>query len=327
MTSHERVKKALTFDSPDRVPRDLWILPLSFRKYKKQIELIQKKYPLDMDSPFNHIGGKMYEEGTYVDEWGCKFQNIQKGVMGEVKKPLIKRWSDIRKVTPPYNTLDKMVKRLDEKCRDIDKFTLVSPGSLFERMQFLRGTPNLYMDIIDKPPEFFKLIDIVHEYNLEGFKKFVRTDIDGVFFTDDWGAQDSLLISPKLWRELFKPRYKEYCEIAHSAGKFVFMHSDGYIFDIFKDLIEIGINAINSQLFCMDIREISKRFKGSITFWGEIDRQHILLSPNVEDVRKAVALVRKNLYDKQGGVIAQCEFSAGSRPENVTAVFEEWEKS
>jgi len=166
----------------------------------------------------------------------------------------------------------------------------------------------------------------VHEYNLRELELWAKTKVDGILFADDWGSQKSLLINPGLWRKLFKPLYREYCELIHNSGKFVFMHSDGYIFDIYEDLIEIGVDALNSQLFCMDIKEVGKRFKGKITFWGEIDRQHVLPSPSIDDVKRAVEKIKKFLYDKRGGIIVQCEFGAGAKPENIRAVFEEWEK-
>ncbi len=72
------------------------------------------------------------------------------------------------------------------------------------------------------------------------------------------------------------------------AGTYVFMHSDGYIRDIYQDLIEIGINAINSQLFCMPIEEIGKKFAGKITFGGEIDRQRIPPFGTEEECPQAV---------------------------------------
>jgi len=143
---------------------------------------------------------------------------------------------------------------------------------------------------------------------------------------DDWGSQNSLLISPKLWREIFKPLYKEYCDIAHTNNKFIFMHSDGYIIDIYEDLIEIGVDAINSQLFCMDIEEIGRRFKGRITFWGEIDRQNVLPSKDPKIGRQAVQKFAKNLYDPNGGIIDQFEFGLDVNPETAIAVLEEWEK-
>ena len=114
------------------------------------------------------------------------------------------------------------------------------------------------------------------------------------------------LISPCNGWRFFKPLYKDYCDIAKAHGKKVFMHSDGYIFDIYPDLIEIGVDA-DTESFCMDIAEIGPRFKGKITFWGEIDRQHILPSPNAQDGRDAVRKVAQHLYDPSGGVIAQFE--------------------
>ena len=132
------------------------------------------------------------------------------------------------------------------------------------------------------------------------------------------------MISPKLWRKIFKPLYKEYIDLAHQAGKKIFMHSDGYIFDIVADLIELGLDAINSQLFVMDIEEIGRQFGGQIAFWGEIDRQHLLPFGTTEDIASAVRRVKQALY-KDGGVIAQCEFGPGARPENVAMVYQTWE--
>jgi len=90
-------------------------------------------------------------------------------------------------------------------------------------------------------------------------------------------------------------------------------------------LIEIGVDAINSQLFCMDVEEIGRRFKGRITFWGEIDRQNILPFGKVEDVKNAVKRVKKALWDGNGGVISQCEWGINNPMANIIAVFEEWE--
>ena len=71
----------------------------------------------------------------------------------------------------------------------------------------------------------------------------------GLMFMDDWGAQNDLLISPVRWRKLFKPLYKDYIDIVHHHDKKAFMHSDGNILRVLPDLIELGLDAINSQIF------------------------------------------------------------------------------
>ena len=117
------------------------------------------------------------------------------------------------------------------------------------------------MDLATQSPELTKLIDKIHQFFLEELNRWAQTDVDALFIMDDWGSQQSLLISPATWREVFKPLYKDYVSIAHSHNKKIFMHSDGYIVDIIPDLIELGIDAINSQIFCMGLDTL-EQFKG-----------------------------------------------------------------
>jgi uroporphyrinogen-III decarboxylase len=75
----------------------------------------------------------------------------------------------------------------------------------------------------------------------------------------------------------------------------------------------------------MDVEKLGQHFKGKITFWGEIDRQYILPYGTAEEVIAAVKKVKDSLY-QNGGVIAQCEFGPGAKPENVALVFETWNR-
>jgi len=96
----------------------------------------------------------------------------------------------------------------------------------------------------------------------------VETEVDGITWNDDWGAQRALLISPKLWRQIFKPIYKDYVDLAHSHGK-ICLHAFGRIHcRHYPRLIEIGVDALNSQLFCMNIRRTGQRYAGKLTFLG-----------------------------------------------------------
>ena len=149
-----------------------------------------------------------------------------------------------------------------------------------------------------------------------------KTDVDAIMFMDDWGAQFNLLISPSMWREIFKPLYKDYIDIAHRHGKYAFMHSDGHILAIIPDLIELGLDALNSQIFCMGPENL-KQFRGQITFWGEMDRQWLLPHGTPEEIDAAVREVAAALYQR-GGVIAQCEFGPGAKP-GVRQLFATWQ--
>jgi len=336
MTGHELMTRTLRFQSTPRPPRDLWTLPWAERRYPAELEAIRSDFPADIAYPgdviqfpqVNGMRGDPYAVGTFVDEWGCAFTNIHEGVIGEVKHPLVRDYrSDLDKVRPPWEWTRMSLDAVHRLCEKTDRFV----GSalcfrLFERLQFLRGTENVYIDLLERPAGFLKLLARVHEWNLAMIEAWSKSPVDFIFGMDDWGSQRSLLINPTLWREFFKPMYAEYARRIRQAGKSVFFHSDGYILDVYEDLIEIGFDAVNSQLFCMDIEEIGRRFKGRLTFWGEIDRQHILPSPDVREIRDAVDRVARALWDGHGGVIAQCEFGAGARPENVRAMYERWER-
>lgn len=167
-----------------------------------------------------------------------------------------------------------------------------------------------------------RFMEKMHDFYCRVLTKWAQTDVDGLQFMDDWGTQKSLLINPELWREIFKPMYKDYIDIAHSHGKKIFMHSDGYTLEIIPDLIEMGLDAVNTQIFCMGPEKLAP-FKGKITFWGEICRQELLPRGTVEDIENAVRSVYDNLWDN-GGCIAQCEYGIGAKAENVDAVYDSW---
>jgi uroporphyrinogen-III decarboxylase len=193
-------------------------------------------------------------------------------------------------------------------------------------MQFLRGTENFFIDLGCGSKALYLLRDMVHEYNLKYIEMWLKTDVDGILLMDDWGAQKSLLIAPSIWREFLKPLYKEYCNLIHAHNKYVFFHSDGYIEEVFDEVLDIGIDAINSQLFCMDIEKLAKKYKGKITFWGEVDRQRLLPFGSIDEVKSAVYRLRKAFDDGTGGIIAQCEWGKNVPVENIEEVFISWNK-
>jgi uroporphyrinogen decarboxylase len=333
----ELVTRCLRFQRPERIPRDLWILPWAELHHPAELGRILRRFPPDIiqaptvcsSSP--RIRGDAYTPGEYTDEWGCTFVNIQAGAIGEVREPIlsdISRWKDVR---PPYEILPSKVQegmdQVNRFCATTDRFVLgdCCPRP-WERYQFLRGSANALMDFAAPEDEVFRLLEAIHGYYLKELEFWVSSDVDAVKFMDDWGAQRQLLISPGRWREVFKPLYREYCALAHAHGKFIFMHSDGHISDIFPDLVEIGVDAVNSQLFCMDLGALARSVRGKITFWGEIDRQGVLPSRDPETGRAAVREVARHLYDPSGGVIAQLEFGLAANPATVEGVFEEWEK-
>lgn len=332
MTGRERVLAALKFQHPDRPPRDLWALPYISLFRQDELDAFYEEYPVDIGR--SQLSPGQSDEtveatrkiGTYRDAWGSVWHVGEPGVVGEVKEPAIADWSDLAKFQPPWEVIRKRdLSYVNQMCESSDQFMLSDVTARpFERLQFLRGSEALYMDLGYGPQELLRLLEMVHEFYLEDIRAWCKSSVDGIVFMDDWGSNISLLINPKTWRELFKPLYKEYCDLIHAAGKYAFFHSDGHIMAIYPDLIEVGIDAVNSQLFCMDIEELARCYKGKITFWGEIDRQYALPFGQPSDVEAAVRRVRRALDDGSGGVIAQCEWGKDNSKLNVETVFKAW---
>ncbi|MCK5650747.1 MAG: methyltransferase [Gemmatimonadetes bacterium] len=322
------VKQALEFRAPPRLPRQLWVLPWAQKRYPQELESIERDFPPDITtipilcSEPVPGGGNAHTVGTFVDAWGCTFQNLQDGIIGQVKDPLLSDWSDADGIHLPRERLEIDPDKIAEFCRSTDRFVLAGTCPRpFERMQFLRGSEALYLDLNRPTSQLRDFLERLHAFYMEELTLWAKTEVDALTFMDDWGSQSSLLIAPELWRELFKPLYADYVSVAHAHGKHAFMHSDGYITDIIPDLIDIGLDALNSQVFCMDVEELGRRFAGELTFWGEIDRQQLLPRGSPAEIAEAAGRMRA-AFHRDGGFIAQCEFGPGARPENIYAFFE-----
>ncbi len=327
-SSREIVKAALDFRDPPRLPRQIWVLPWAERRHPGELARIEEAFPQDITTiPFTCSepvpgGGNAHDVGTFTDAWGCTFENLQDGIIGQVKNPLLKDWSRAAHLRFPTERLEVDLEEVAAFCAGTEKFVLAGTCPRpFERLQFLRGPETLYLDLNDPPAELLDLIRRLHDFYLEELAIWAKTEVDAITFMDDWGSQQALLVAPGLWRELFKPLYADYIELAHAHGKHAFMHSDGHITEIIGDLVEIGLDALNSQVFCMGVEELGERFGGEITFWGEMDRQQLLPRASTAEIAEAARKL-KGAFHHGGGLIAQCEFGPGARPENIYAFFE-----
>ena len=316
------------------MPYDLWGKARVGKLYPEKWAEVARRFPLDFArapgvlGPSERASGVTYMPGLRTDEWGSVWRAMQRGVAGEVTRPVLDDWAKLAAFRAPDEMIENPnLDAVANFCASTDRFRLGEIGSgPFERLQFLRGVGNLYLDLGEQPAELADLIHLVHEFHLRHIDLWCRTDVDGITMGDDWGSQTSPLIAPEMWRGMFRNLYGEYFDRIHQAGKYVFLHSDGMIRPIMPDLIEIGVDAINAQIFCMDIEELGRSFRGKVTFWGTIDEQFARPYATTEDVRAAVRRVCRALGGREGGLIAQLAWTwtTGDQTENIVAAFEEW---
>lgn len=311
MNSRERVIRAIEFEGPDRVPVTHSVLPAALLKYGEKLERIFRKYPSDFGYGYTYTKGQwlLSKKRRYVDEWGCLWVKIRRGLQGQVKGHPLADW----KALETYQFPKPPDSRRGYICG--------SGGILFERMQWLRGFENLMIDLITRRRETYVLRDRIVDYNLQVTKRFLESDVDGIGFGDDWGAQDRLMIKPSLWREFFKPAYKRMFDEVHKAGVYVHFHSDGYIMDIIPDLIEIGVDVLNPQLPVNDIDELGEKFGGKLCFIAGLDRQKILPWGKPEEIVRHAKHAIKALGCYDGGYIGGGEINLDVPLANVEAMY------
>ena len=292
MTAKENIIRTIKFQDPERVALNL---------------------PDPYGNDFSWIGmnpsvdGRPSGKGVNTDEWGAVWENIGVCNLGEVKESPLKDWKDFDKLKIPDVDAEFRWETLEKQVADADKskFMLCGGVSLYERIHFIRGLENTWSDIYLEPGNLRKLIDILVEMNLSALKHYAAAGACGLMFCDDWGLQNSLMISPGKWREFWKPAYARVYKAAHDAGMLTFLHSCGYITEILDDLIEAGLDVIQmDQQMNMGLDNLHS-YAGRITFWCPVDIQAVMPNGTKEEIEKYCHAMFEKLATPHGGFIAQ----------------------
>ena len=184
-----------------------------------------------------------------------------------------------------------------------DRFRIFYIGfSLFERAWTMRGMENLLMDFVENPEFVEELFTRIADYNIAMVRKAVTYDIDAVYFGDDWGQQQGLIMGKPFWDQFIKPQIRRMYGEVRNAGKFQLIHSCGDVQELFDDLIGCGLNCFNPfQPEVMDVAAIHKKYCGRLSFWGGLSTQRTLPRGTEEEVRAEC----RRLLDmgKDGGYI------------------------
>ncbi len=157
---------------------------------------------------------------------------------------------------------------------------------------------------ITEPEKLEVLLDIITGYQKQLTRSILESGCKGVRFTDDWGIQTSLFISPELWRKYIKPRMKILFDIVKEYNGLVFQHSCGHMEEIVQDLIEIGCDVLDPfQPGANDIFRLKEEFGSRLSFMGGLDTQSYLSFGSPEEVKHEVKKVL-TIMGKEGGYIA-----------------------
>ncbi len=216
-----------------------------------------------------------------------------------------------------------------EDCKKYgnESFIFSSLGwGLFERSWNLRGFVNILTDFIDEPDFVNEALDKLCDLYLKFIEYNADLPADGILFGDDWGDQRGVIIGPERWREFLKPRWKRIFEATHATGKITMCHSCGSVADIIPDLIEIGLDVLESvqpEAANMNPLELKKLYGKDICFWGGIGSQSLLPFGTPTEITRTINNMKKEMAKGGGYLMAPAKPLQPETPtENAVAAFE-----
>lgn len=311
MTRRERVIAAIRHDNPDFTPYDCsltsqqWEIFTAFTGDPNYLE----KCNLHMHG-FGYDGNPRPIPGVpehVIDDFGVVWNRsgADKDI-GVIENPLIPDLETMHYEFPPVDEVE--IRRAMEEMLDTREDKFVSAGigfSMFERAWSLCGMENLLMGMLTCPQQVETLLNGVREYDEKILDILLSYPIDAVYFGDDWGQQKNLIMGPALWRTFIKPQMKQLYEKAKNQGKYVLQHSCGDIWEIFDDLVEIGLDVYQTfQPEIYDVVKFKEKYgRDKLTVWGGISTQHILHSGTPTEVEAETRRIMK-ILGEGGGLIA-----------------------
>jgi hypothetical protein len=332
MTSQERVRAAIRFTGPDRIPH---FLPDGKANDLEWI-WIPKPAPVQ---PWRNEGSI----DTMIDCWGTKFYRMKGGVLGrgEVLEPAIKdicRHADyaIPELHRPELLADARARVAAARAADNPKYCLgVMPySSLNEGTHNLMTLEAMFIAYYENPDELKAFIGRLAAKQKESIRILHEMGCDGVMAYDDWGLQNSLMVSPGLIEEFFLPHYRENWGYARSLGMDVWLHSCGYIIDILPMFADAGLNVIQQdQQENMGLENLAAKAGGKLAFWCPVDIQKTMIDGSLDDIRAYARQLIRTLGAFNGGFISMAYTTpddVNHTPERIAAMceaFRQWEKA
>ena len=255
-------------------------------------------------------------------------KRLEDGVGGQRAGSCLDDWSKLDDYLERYIPDARAPGRLDHVSRIVaDNPDVYVMGHWaygpFEQMHAIRGMEQFMLDLHLNRREVMCLGEHLMEYWLGLIRGFAARGVDGIFFTDDWGSQRRLMISPTMWREIFKPWYRRLFDEAHRLGLHTMLHSCGDVTAIIEDLTEVGLDILNPlQPLAMDGPAVAEAFGGRLTFCGCIDVQQFLVEGGPDEIEAGIQRIM-DTFDGPGGgfIIAPANSIMPETPlENVQAM-------
>ncbi|MBQ4591115.1 MAG: hypothetical protein IJB20_03705 [Clostridia bacterium] len=306
--------QAIRYEHPATIPVGVSALPAVWLKYGDEFQRIANEYPQFFNNfqydPHTYQYASSYHTGTFTDEWGCVWENIQEGNESIVKGHPVKSEEDVMTLEIPA-----------------DRSGRFPHGFMYLRLLDLCGFELAMSMFAEEGKEIQTLIDKVLTYNCAQMDVILPGLGEIAYFGDDLGMQRGLAIGPHRWRKYLKPCFsKLYGKIkAAKPDTLIYMHTDGCIWEIMPDLAECGVDMINPQIRANGLDNLVRVCKGKIPINLDMDRQ-LFPFATPSQIHDHFAECVEALYLPEGGLGLNVELNYEIPLENIVAILDAAEK-
>ena len=294
MNAKERVLATINRRPTDRTPLDCWL-------YQKQfVDMLETEYGprekfmdefnIDICVSFvpwpNQLGRTVdVTELAAVD-------------LGDVRDP---NWLAYTGWTPDFAGLNVQ----EAVARHGDRRAIIAHiWGIVEGTSSFLGIENCWANLGAEPDLMMAWFDRYADWLGDLADNCLDAGVDIITLSDDWGSNQNMLFSPRMWRKMIKPYAARVVQHVKSRGAYVNLHSDGYILDVMDDIIEMGYSMTHpvQESAGMDPRHIKDSYGDRLVVYGSLDIIDGLLAYDGEELDKYIT-DRFEIYAPGGGFI------------------------
>jgi len=344
MNSRERVKRAMHFQSVDKVPLRYKYTQVGYYEHGDKLNDLFATLPGDFEpcprAPIPVLSPDQFDADGRChffqeDAWGTTWEYRIYGVTGMACKYPVNSPEEAEVYKAPAGpasegaAFEAYAKKIQKNQHD-GFYTLNSEwGGMYEWPNFyekliaLYGDENVLCDILMDEAGVNHLADEVIEYDSAFVTRAVKAGADGFLFGDDYGTARGLLMNPDTWRRFFKPRLKKLFQPAVDAGLDIHFHSCGVVSSILPDLKEIGVTSIWPEIPAYNMEQLAAKCR-ELELAVEIhsDRAITMTYGTPQQVRDLIHREVDTFRVPDGGAWMYVEVDNGFPFENIEAQIE-----
>jgi hypothetical protein len=291
-----------------------WVHPETFEEREPAVHAILAQYPEDVQLTWLSMP-PIYRDETPQDApayswlpWSNPHKNKNLPLDACIALPEWDRLDDVIAAFPDpnYPGLTSRFTAADGRYRLGSWFFCY-----FERHWMFRGMTNALMDYYLYPEKVHQLYRALTDFYLVTIERAaIEGSCDGFFTSDDLGTQTGEFFSPDIFREFFKPYYKELIDKAHEHNMHFWLHTCGNVNQFIPEWIDIGLDVIHPiQKHAMQEQEIARKYGDKITIFSGIEVQQVIPWGTPDEVRAEVRHLIDTFWRNGEG---RCMFTAGN---------------